>query len=100
MSKAFIRIYRDLDFQDVREHTLIYGDLTAACSKCDALDIKLTAPACPECRTDFKYIAFRNVKQHFAKLQRLYDENPKIAFIDFDDYKRALANIKAQEFWS
>ncbi len=95
----FIRVYRKLDFQDVREHTLIFGELSASCSHCNALEVKLTAPICPECRTDFKYVAFRNVRSHLPKLERLYTENPHVTLIDFDDYKHALGEAKAQEFW-
>ena len=99
MAKKFIRIYKKLDFQDVREHTLIYGDLSASCSKCHALDIKFTAPICPECRTDFKYIAFRNVKHHLPKMEKIAEENTYVSLIDFDDYKRGLAETKSEEFW-
>ncbi|MEW5894805.1 MAG: hypothetical protein AB1650_03440 [Candidatus Omnitrophota bacterium] len=99
MAKKFIRVYQKFDFDDIRQHTMIYGDLSAACSNCSALDIKFTAPICPECRTDFKYIAFRNVKNHLPKMEKLYEENPRIIMIDFDDYKRALAETKAEEFW-
>ncbi len=99
MAKKFIRVYKKIDFQDVREHTLIYGDLSASCSKCNALDIKLTAPICPECRTDFKYIAFRNVTHHLPKMEKMITENPYISLIDFEDYKRGLAEKKSEEFW-
>ena len=97
--QKFIRVYKKFDFNDVREHTMIYGYVSASCSNCNALDIKFTLPICPECRTDFKYIAFRNVKDHLPKMEKLYQENPKVILIDFDDYKRALAEVKAKEFW-
>ncbi len=99
MGRKFLRVYQKFDVPDVREHTLIYGDLSAACSKCNALDIAFTAPLCPECRTDFKYIAFRNVRHHLPKLEKMFSENPKVVFIDFDDYQRILAESKAEEFW-
>jgi len=99
MAKKLMRVYQKLDFQDVREHTMIYGDLSAACSKCNALDIKLSESICPECRTEFTYIAFRAVKNHLPKIDKLLAENPKIILIDFDDYKRAQAETKAEDFW-
>lgn len=99
MSKKFLRVYQKFDFLDVREHTMLYGALAASCSKCNALDIRLTESICPECRTEFKYIAFRDVRNHIAKMEKLNSENPKIVMIDFDDYKRSLAEIKAKEFW-
>ncbi|HSA31779.1 MAG TPA: hypothetical protein P5160_08290 [Candidatus Omnitrophota bacterium] len=99
MDKKFIRVYQKFDFADIREHTMIYGDLSASCSHCNALDIKFGVPICPECRTDFKYIAFRNVKHHLPKMDKMYAENTKVILIDFEDYQRALAEIKAEEFW-
>jgi len=99
MIKKLIRVYQKLDFSDIREHTMVYGDLAAACSKCNALNVRITESICPECRTEFKYIAFRNVRNHLPKMNKIHEENPKIRMIDFDDYKRILAEIKAQEFW-
>ena len=78
---------------------MIYGDLAAACSHCHALDIKLVSSICPECRTEFKYIAFRNVTHHFPKMEQLNEENPKAVMIDYEDYKRSLAKTKAEDFW-
>ena len=99
MSKKFIRIYQKLDFSDAREHTMIYGDLAASCSKCNALNVRISESICPECRTEFKYVAFRNIKNHIPKMEKLHEENPKIIMIDFEDYKRNLAATKAEEFW-
>lgn len=99
MKNKLIRVYRELDFSDVREHTLLYGDLAGACAHCNALDIPITESICPECRTEFRYIAFRSVKNHVSKMMKLIHENPGIMMIDFDDYKRNLAEAKAEEFW-
>ena len=95
----FLRVYTKLDLQDVREHMLIFGDLTASCSKCNALDLKFEAPKCPGCQTDFKYISFRNVKSHMAKLPRIKESQPNLIIIDFEDYSRMLGALKAEEFW-
>lgn len=99
MSKKFLRIYQKLDFDDVRDHTMIYGDLAASCSHCNALNVRFVDSICPECRTEFKYIAFRNIKNHLPKMEKLHEENPKAVLIDFDDYKRGLAEKKSEEFW-
>ena len=77
---------------------LLYGDLSANCANCQAIDIKLDAESCPQCQTEFKYIAFRNIRSHFPKLQRLHEQRPDVLFIDFDDFQRNIAAIKAQEF--
>ncbi len=98
MKKNFIRVYQEFDIVDVKNHLLIFGDLSANCSQCQAIDIKLDAPHCPQCQTEFKYITFRNPKSHLPKLARLKERFPQKAIIDFDDYKRLIGAWKAQEF--
>lgn len=99
MKKKMLRIYQTVDFEDVRQHTLLYGDLAGSCSHCNALNVPLSASICPECRMEFRYIAFRSVQHHRPKMSKLISENPRVLLIDFDDYKRTLAEVKAQEFW-
>ena len=96
--EKFIRIYKEIDINDIKEHLLVYGDLSASCSHCQAVDIKLDAAQCPECKTDFKYIAFRNVRNHIPKLKKLNKEKPHLIFVDYDDFKRSLGAFKAEEF--
>ena len=98
MNEKFVRVYKKLDFHHVRDHLLIYGDLSASCSKCKALDIKLDAAQCPSCKTEFNYIAFRNVKQHLPKLQKISQERPDVQMVDFEDYTRIHGQLKAEEF--
>lgn len=97
-NQKFLRVYKKFDVVDVKQHLLIYGDLSASCGNCQALDIKFDAVRCPECRADFKYIAFRNIRHHLPKLQKLDDECPHLTFVDYDDFSRTLGLIKAQEF--
>ena len=98
MNQRFLRVYKKLDVIDIKQHLLIYGDLAANCANCQAIDIKLDALKCPQCGADFKYIAFRNIKNHLPKLQKLSDERPNLIFVDYDDFARNLGVLKAQEF--
>ena len=98
MTEKYIRVYKKLNFDDVREHLLIYGDLSASCSKCKALDIKFDTTQCPSCHTPFKYISFRNIKHHWPKLQKLMGTHPEMLIVDFEDYTRILGVLKAEEF--
>jgi len=99
MNNKFIRIYQELDISEIKDHMLIYGDLSGNCSKCKALDIKLDAAKCPSCQTEFKYIAFRNIKNHLPKIQKLKVDRPDVVLIDFDDYKRLVGEFQAHEFF-
>ena len=98
MGKMFVRVYQPLDIADIKKHLLIYGDLSANCANCQAIDLKLGSRQCPACKTEFKYIAFRNVRSHIPKLIKLHDEHPEVMLIDFDDFQRHWATLKAQEF--
>ena len=58
MSRKFIRIYKKMDINEIKGHLLIYGDLSAQCANCQAMDLKLDMKSCPKCDAEFKYIAF------------------------------------------
>ena len=98
MSQKFARIYKKMDINEIKRHLLIYGDLSAQCAHCQAMDLKLDMTACPKCGAEFKYISFRNVRNHLPKLQKINEAKPDIQFVDFDDYKRYIGELKARDF--
>ena|SRR3990167_2959678 len=98
MVEKYVRVYNKLDIHVIKDHLLIFGDLSAQCAKCQEMDININESLCPQCKTEFKYIAFRNIKSHLPKLQKLTAQRPSIQFIDYDDYKKEMDAIKAREF--
>jgi len=98
MSEKSIRVYKTFDVKEIKSHLLIYGDLTGSCANCSEMDIKLDATQCPSCQTEYKYIAFRNVKSNIPKLYKIMAERPNIQIIDHEDYQRTLGAQKAQDF--
>ena len=98
MHYNFIRVYKDLDLTFVKAHLLIYGDLSGSCAACQRIDIKINENLCPQCKTEFKYIAFRHPQSHLPKIKKLMAERPSLQIIDFDDYNKCLASNKAHEF--
>ena len=98
MTQRLIRIYKQLDIHDIKNHLLICGDLTANCSQCNSVGLKLELTRCPQCQTDFKYIAFRNIKDHLPKILKLNRERPDLILVDYDDFKLILGALKAEEF--
>lgn len=98
MSRRYLRVYKSLDVKEIKNHLLIYGDLSGNCAHCRAMDLKLDSLRCPSCQTDFKYIAFRNIRNHLLKLQKLDEAHPFLTVVDFDDYSRLLGALKAEEF--
>ena len=98
MSEQFVRVYKKLDVAHIKANLLIYGDLGGSCAACQKIDIKLEAKHCPECGAEFKYIAFRNVRSHLPKLQKLSADRPQMVVIDYEDYYHHTGALKAREF--
>ena len=92
----FVRVWKEFDIQDVSQYLLVVGDVAGDCSKCRELGIDYSnAKFCPKCGTTFKYIASRT-----SEIKRITRKRPDLIFIDFQDYKKALGKIKAQNLFS
>jgi len=98
MADKFIRIYKKLNLDEVKEHLLVYGALDGQCANCQETDIDLNKAMCPKCENTFCYITFRNVREHMPKLLKISEERPEIKFIDYDDYTRQIDAQKARNF--
>ena len=94
--KGWLRLWEDLDLADVEKHLLVVGDLSAECFGCHKVGINSKARACPECSAIFKYIGFRR-KLQISYLRKVRDERPRIAIIDFDDFKKSLGKRDARK---
>ncbi len=99
MNPKFIRVYRKHDLDDIKEHLLICGELSASCSKCSHMGLKVEIPQCPECLTEFRYVAFRNIRENMAKMLKLIESRKELVIVDFDDFKKMTGEAKAQEFF-
>lgn len=99
MSKQLIRVYKDIDPNQIKTNLLIYGDLGGSCSNCQNIDVKIDSIKCPQCQNEFHYYAFRNIKVHFPKILKLIHERPHVMIIDYEDYKQATGSLKAKEFF-
>ena len=99
MSERFLRIYKKFYIDEVKTHLMTYGALSGMCANCKNMDIKLDSLSCPECKTEFKYIAFQNIKDHMPKMLRIAQERPKIIFVDHDDFKRIEGEEKAKDIF-
>ena len=62
------------------------------------MGLKLDMSQCPECKTEFKYIAFRNIKENMPKIQKMQESSRDITVVDYDDFKRLSGSIKAEKF--
>lgn len=99
MNHKFLRAYQKFDMDEVKSHLLICGELSAHCAQCNTLGLKFDTSRCPQCQAEFKYITFRNIKENMPKIQKLNETNPRLTFVDYDDFKRITGRLKAQEFF-
>ena len=98
-AKKYIRVFQPYDVKEIKPHTIVYGDLGGSCGKCGSIKVKLEHANCPECKTDFRFIAFRNPKVHMPKMYKLAQDRPQMTFLDYEDYKRELGATKAEDFF-
>ncbi|MDD4202371.1 MAG: hypothetical protein PHQ52_02790 [Candidatus Omnitrophica bacterium] len=96
---SLIRIWKEEDIHFVNDHLLIVGDPDGACSKCKEMGINVsTAKTCPECKTEFKYIASR-VNSSSKQASRLHSKRPDLTVIDLADVKEVLARDNANKLF-
>lgn len=92
----FIRVWKEVDIKDISSHLLIVGHIKGECSNCRALGMDyLKVTSCPECKTVFKYVASRT-----KEVKRIKERRSDLIFIDFEDYKKLQAKIKARNLFS
>lgn len=85
-----------MDTQDIFEHLLVVGSVTGDCSKCRELGIDCSvAKSCPQCGTEFKYIASRT-----GEIKKIINKRPDLIFIDLNDYTKIRSKIQAKNLFS
>lgn len=99
MSEKLIRVFKKIDVEHIKQNVLVCGDLSANCSKCNAVGIKLGALKCPECSTEFKCITFRSLHGNMPKILKMIDERKDLMVIDYDDFKKATGALKAHDLF-
>ncbi len=101
----YLRTFKPFDIEDVRQHLLIMGDLSADCAACRRLGIDgYTARQCPECGTDFRYVTSRRMEsnpgERFQLARRLHEKRGDLILIDYTDYTKVLGQKKARDFFA
>ena len=104
MAREFIRTFQSFDIDEVKQHLLIVGDLSADCANCRALGMDpYSTGQCNECGTPFKYMASRRIEtftgERFAWAKRMTEKRPDLKLIDFGDYSKALGKKQARDFF-
>ena len=99
MNLKYLRVFKKIDLDDIQEHLLICGDLSANCAKCGQIGLKIETSKCSSCQVEFKYMTFRSLKGNMPKIQKLSEMRPSVVIIDYDDYKKLSGSAKAQDFF-
>lgn len=102
--KSFIRVFKEVDIDEISGHLIIAGDLSANCFACNHIGIDFqTAKSCPNCHREFKYITFRpkaNKAEEFSQIGRLKEKRPDLIIIDHADFTRSSGKIKAHDIFT
>ena len=97
MSERYFRIYKKYYLDEIKTHLLTYGALSGTCANCKEMDLKVDTLQCPQCKTEFKFIAFQNIRDHLPKMLKLSHERPQITFMDYDDFKKIEGEERAKD---
>ncbi len=105
MARDYIRVFQELDIEDIKNHLILWGDLTSDCASCRMLGIDIsTAQNCPQCNTQFKYVTSRRLEnqsgERFHLAKRMREKRPDLLFIDYTDYTKILGQKKARDFFA
>lgn len=92
--RCLLRVWEELDLQDIEKYLIVVGELSAECFSCHKVGIGIKSNSCPYCGVNFKYVGFRR-QLNMSFLNRYKEEFPKMVYIDFDDFKRAIGKRDA-----
>jgi len=104
MSKAFIRVWQELEAEDIKKHLLVIGQISGTCQNCNNLGIDyVNAKTCSDCNTEFKFIALRPEKEGrpvgFSNIRLIKQRRPDLIFIEYSDFKKFASSRKAQDIF-
>ena len=102
--KEYIRVWKEVDIDELEQHLLIVGDLHGDCAHCKEIGLDFSSvTTCPRCQTAFKYISPRGGSgqsdHRFHEIKRMMTKRPDLLVVDYDDYKRISGRNKAKKFF-
>lgn len=90
--KQYLRVYQNLEIQEIQKHLLLIDDLYGSCANCKQVGLNYTKDLqCNQCKTEFKYLATKLPHEVKKILARLEQDDRKLIVIDRDDYDKATA---------
>ncbi len=99
----YIRVWTEIDPQDVQDHIVIVDDKFGFCPNCKTpgIDIK-EMTKCSGCDREFKYVTSREAKgaRAFEIVMRTRRKLPDMIFVDYDDYEKMAGRKKADSLFN
>ncbi|MCM8823550.1 MAG: hypothetical protein NC822_02630 [Candidatus Omnitrophica bacterium] len=94
--KVFLRTWQEFELEDIEKSLFVIGEINGECFACHTIGIGLKERFCPNCKQEFKYIAFRR-KIDGSWLNRFREIHPRACFIEFDDFKKFFSKKEARK---
>ena len=93
----YIRIWTEVDMKDIEDHIIMVDDKFGHCPQCKKIGIELKdLKKCPSCERTFKYVTSKEAKHGKEEIvTRTRKKLPDLIFVDYDDYERITAKLKA-----
>lgn len=90
--KQYLRVYQNLEIEEIQRHLLLIDDLYGSCANCKQVGLNYTKDlSCSQCKTEFKYLATKLPQEVKKILARLEQDGRKLIVIDRDDFDKATA---------
>lgn len=86
---ANIRIWKNIDIEEIGKHIVIVDDRYGFCPGCKQAGLELKGlTACPNCGRVFKYAAAKDAAAASPELlSRAMQKLPNLTFVDYGDYQ-------------
>ena len=100
MSKHYVRVWKELDVEEIKKHLLVMGQASGLCENCNTLIPDYKQNFCPNCQTKFQYVTLRSeLGQDASFYRKLNDIFKDFICIDYSDYKKLSAKAKAKDIF-
>ena len=98
MARAWLRIWKRLDLDEIQETLLLVGELTADCGKCQQLGLEWkSVTTCPSCGATFRYAASRSGTA--AQARRVSETRQDLKVIELIDIKQIQGKTRASDLF-
>ncbi len=102
MANIYMRVAQERDFDEVTKHLIVVGDLTGDCFSCRHIGIDYGREKyCPQCKTDFRYIASRKSADanNGAMMSKICRKRPDLTYVEYNDIKEVSDRMKAKNIF-